>query len=198
MDRYDANQDHYCYPETSILKNRLNIRDQWILEQAERDITDQSIHQVSFQAPPYSLDYLQHLHHTLFEALYDWAGLIRDVSIAKGSTRFCIPSRIQPEAQKLFAALANERWLAGLSKKSLCNRLAEYYCEFNMIHPFREGNGRVQRIFFEHLALSVGYELNWSAITQDEWIQANINGVQVDYAKMEALFSEALDKSPEA
>lgn len=192
MGRYDAALDHYCYSGIAVLKNTLNLQDPLLLEQAERDITDQTSADIVFQEPPYGLAYLQQLHRTLFWPLYDWAGEVRDVSIAKGNTRFCIPTRIQPECQKLFEALAKEHWLVGLSRADLCARLAEYYCEFNMIHPFREGNGRVQRLFFEHLSLSAGYELDWSWIQVDEWIQANIAGVDCNYAPMEALFQRIL------
>ncbi|WP_206379372.1 Fic/DOC family protein, partial [Pseudomonas viridiflava] len=92
---------------------------------------------------------------------------------AKGGTRFCTCGRIDAEAQKIFDALQKDHWLSGLNKERFCEKLAEYYCELNMIHPFREGNGRVQRIFSEHLALSAGYELDWENVSRDEWIQAN-------------------------
>ena len=85
-----------------------------------------------------------------------------------------------------------ENWLYGLSKSELSKKLAENYCEFNMIHPFREGNGRVQRVFFEHLALYNGFELDWSDIKENEWIQANIDGVHVDYSQMEGIFNRTL------
>ena len=57
-----------------------------------------------------------------------------------------------------------------------------------MIHPFREGNGRVQRLLFEHIALSAGYDLNWDDVSKTEWIQANIDGVNVNYYPMETIF----------
>ena len=79
-------------------------------------------------------------------------------------------------------------------RSDLSKKLAEYYCEFNMIHPFREGNGRVQRIFFEHLALYNGYELDWSDISTEEWIQANIDGVAVNYGSMETIFNRILSE----
>ncbi|RMU53830.1 hypothetical protein ALP29_201569 [Pseudomonas syringae pv. avii] len=49
--------------------------------------------------------------------------------------------------------------------------------------------GRVQRILFEHLALSAGYELDWENISQQEWIQANIDGVDVNYGPMKKIFN---------
>ncbi|MEQ4921886.1 Fic family protein [Proteus hauseri] len=68
--------------------------------------------------------------------------------------------------------------------------------EFNMIHPFREGNGRVQRLFFEHLALAASYDLNWADINQDEWIKANIDGVNVNYTPMETIFKRIVTILP--
>ena len=192
MDKYDSINDRYCYLGTFVLKNKLNIQDENKLENAEREITDLTINKVKYQAPPYNLRYLQSIHFALFSDLYDWAGHTRDVNISKGGTTFCIFARIVPEIDKLFLQLTRDKWLTGLSKSELCKKLAEYYCEFNMIHPFREGNGRVQRVFFEHLALSTGYELEWSDVTSSEWIGANIDGVNVNYEPMEAIFIRIL------
>ncbi|WP_428354441.1 putative adenosine monophosphate-protein transferase Fic [Methyloprofundus sp.] len=192
MDKYDSVNDRYCYLGTSVLKNKLNIKDENKLENAEREITNLTIDNVKYQSPPYDLGYLQSIHSTLFSDLYDWAGCIRDVNISKGGTTFCIFTRIVPEVDKLFLQLTRDKWLIGLSKSELCKKLAEYYCEFNMIHPFREGNGRVQRVFFEHLALSTDYELEWSDVTLNEWIGANIDGVNVNYEPMEAIFIRIL------
>lgn len=188
MDRYDASQDHYCYPGSSVLRNKLNIQTEEELEHAEREVTEFTITLVQYVAPPYSLESFKSLHFRLFSELYDWAGSVRTVDISKGGTPFCTCGRIEAESSKLFAALQRESWLVGLDRDVFCERLAEYYCEFNMIHPFREGNGRVQRLLFEHLALSAGYELDWQDVTQGEWIQANIDGVGVNYHPMEKIF----------
>ncbi len=188
MDRYDAANDHYCYPGTTVLKNKLDIQDATRLEEAERAITGKTSEAIRYQPPPYGLEYLQCLHRTLFSPLYEWAGQLRDVSISKGGAVFCIPARLNAESEKLFRQLASANWLSGLSHNDFCKALAEYYCEFNMLHPFREGNGRVQRVFFEHLALACGYELDWRDISQTEWVQANIDGVHVDYNRMTGIF----------
>ena len=60
------------------------------------------------------------------------------------------------------------------------------------LNSFREGNGRVQRILFEHLALSAGYDLDWADIQQQEWVQANIDGVAVDYEPMSYIFKRII------
>ena len=77
MDKYDSENDHYCYSETSILKNKLNIREDHKLENAERDITNQTINDVVYQSPPYDLAYFRNIHSTLFSLLYDWAGQVK-------------------------------------------------------------------------------------------------------------------------
>ncbi|EPM66973.1 cell filamentation protein Fic [Pseudomonas syringae pv. theae ICMP 3923] len=189
MDRYDASHDCYCYPTSSVLRNRLNIQDMDDLEAAEREITASTVTRVHYTAPPYSLENMKQLHRQLFSDLYEWAGEIRTVDISKGGTRFCTCARIEAEALKIFTKLQEVDWLRKQDKDSFCGLLAEYYCELNMIHPFREGNGRVQRIFFEHLALSAGYELDWENISQEEWIQANIDGVDVNYGPMKKIFN---------
>lgn len=188
MDKYDAINDHYCYKGTTTLKNKLNIQDMVELEKAEREITALTIRNIRFKHPPYDLDYMKIIHHQLFSNLYDWAGELRRVDISKGGTRFCNCGRIIAESQKLFSSLQKESWLIDLEKQSFCEKLAEYYCEFNMIHPFREGNGRVQRLLFEHLALAAGYDLDWEKIQPSEWIQANIDGVNVNYEPMARIF----------
>lgn len=188
MDKYDASHDHYCYPASSVLKNKLNIQEMAALEAAERDITALTVSRVRYVAPPYNLENFKLLHRQLFSDLYAWAGEIRNVDISKGGTRFCNCGRIEAEALKIFSNLQENNWLSGLERNDFCEKLAEFYCELNMIHPFREGNGRVQRIFFEHLALSAGYELDWEEVSQDEWLEANINGVYVNYAPMAEIF----------
>jgi cell filamentation protein len=159
------------------------------LEAAEREITASTVTRVHYTAPPYSLENMKQLHRQLFSDLYEWAGEIRTVDISKGGTRFCTCARIEAEALKIFIKLQEVDWLRKQDKDSFCGLLAEYYCELNMIHPFREGNGRVQRILFEHLALSAGYELDWENISQQEWIQANIDGVDVNYGPMKKIFN---------
>lgn len=188
MDKYDAANDRYCYPDSLVLKNKLDIRDADTLVLAEKDFTRIRLEEIHYFPPPWNLTYLQHLHATLFSDLYTWAGQVRTIDIAKGGTRFCHCERIIPESEKLFQSLQREHWLCGLSHEVFCGKIAEYYCEFNMIHPFREGNGRVQRLFFEHLALSAGFTFDWAEVTVDEWLQANIDGVYVNYVPMQAIF----------
>lgn len=70
-----------------------------------------------------------------------------------------------------------KKYFQGLAPQQLIPQLADLYCELNVIHPFREGNGCTQRIFFEYLIAHCGYGIDWSLIdSQQQWIQANIEG----------------------
>jgi cell filamentation protein len=64
----------------------------------------------------------------------------------------------------------------------------------NIVHPFREGNGRVQRFFFEELLFAPGYELTWPKISKEMWIDANIAGYDLNLEPLIAIFSQALTK----
>lgn len=100
--------------------------------------------------------------------------------------------RIEPEATKLFRTIPI---LADChSDKELIEQIADLFCEMNLLHPFREGNGRVQRFFFEELLFTLGYEITWPKISRQEWIDANIAGVHLNLEPLKVIFSQAITK----
>ena len=105
VDKYGTGDDPACYPGTSVLKNLLDIEDEDLLEEAEREISSITASEIEFSPPPYDLAYLQEIHLILFADIYSWAGAIRSVDISKGETRFCSVNRVVPEAEKLFSHL---------------------------------------------------------------------------------------------
>lgn len=192
LDKYGAGQDPYCYPDTQVLRNSLGIKDDSTLTQAERELSELSADAIDFALPPYNLAYLKSLHKRLFSDLYDWAGELRTVDISKSTTHFCTVSRIEPEANKLFDALARANWFEGMSRPALISACSELFGDLNMVHPFREGNGRSQRILFEHLIVNAGYEIDWWGIEMNQWIQANIDAVVCDYRAMGTVFERCI------
>lgn len=60
------------------------------------------------------------------------------------------------------------------------------------MHPFREGNGRVQRFFFEEMLFTLGYDVTWPLISRQEWIEANIAGVNLDLTLLKNIFNQAI------
>jgi cell filamentation protein len=194
LDKYGVGQDSYCYPSTSVLINRLGLMDDDLLSQAEHDLTQIAASEIDFELPPYNLAYLQQIHRYLFRDVYDWAGEIRTVDISKADTRFCNVNRIDPEASKLFLALAKANWLEGFARSALVSAAAEFFGDLNVIHPFREGNGRAQRILFEHIIVNAGYEIDWWVVGEGEWIQANIDAVVCDYTALVGIFNRCIGR----
>ena len=117
----------------------------------------------------FNLDHLKKIHQHIFQDIYEWAGEIRTVDISKGDTRFCNLNRIEPEANKLLLQLENHN-LATMKPSEITPSMAELYCDLNVIHPFREGHGRAQRLFFDELAGNSFYGFDWSMINQEEWL----------------------------
>ena len=169
MSRYDAD-DVYCIPGTAVLKNKAGITDQDQLDEYEGDFTAIRILELT-QNPvegSFDLAHLCKIHQYLFQDVYEWAGEVRTVDIIRGYSRFCNVRHIQSYSNTVFSALAAEKYLVNLEPKVFANRLAHYLSEINAIHPFREGNGRVQRLFISQLAKQTGYSLDYSALDQAE------------------------------
>lgn len=188
-DKYGVGQDPYCYPGTGILQNLLDLQSETELEAAEVELTS---FRLSIFIPDFdnlTFSYLCSIHRHLFQDLYIWAGEIRTVDISKQNTHFCNVRFILPSAKKCFASLKQQNYFQGLSKTDFVPALADFFCEMNVIHPFREGNGRALRLFCEVLAFQAGYELNWKHVSQQNWLQANIAGYQGDLTPLIVLFA---------
>jgi cell filamentation protein len=99
-------------------------------------------------------------------------------------------------AHYVFSELAKENHLQGLSKEDFTQRLTYYYDQLNYIHPFREGNGRVQRIFWTRVAHDADYEIDWNAIIGDENDEASRLAAEAsDRSMLEAMFTRIVHES---
>lgn len=190
--KYGSDNDPYCYEGTQVLINKLGIEDEKILEEAEKEITLFSAEEIEFSLPPYDLNYWKLIHKQLFQDVYNWAGEIRSVFITKNETQFCNPQYIEQETNRLFSQLVKNNYYIQDSREELILKSSELFAELNLIHPFREGNGRAQRILFEHLFENCGYDIDWSSVSADEWINANIAGVDMNYTPLVEIFDRCL------
>lgn len=111
--------------------------------------------------------------------------------MSKGTTRFCTADRIEPELTKVLRILDGTDTATG-AHASFIARLAECYGELNMVHPFREGNGRTQRLFFEHWLLTRQFGADWRGTARDEWIATCVAAVGCDYAPLELIFERCI------
>lgn len=183
----------YCYPDSDVLINKLNIRDKDRLREAERKLTLLRVNDLLEQPmrSGFDLKHLQAIHKYLFQDLYPWAGKIRTVDIAK-SNLFCKVQFLHIQAQELFDKLKSEHYLDGLSQHLFAQKLAYYFSEIHALHPFREGNGRTQREFIRQLALRQGYVIHFAVISEAEMLEASVASFMLEYGKMEMLFAKAL------
>ena len=181
MPKY-ANLDRYLDPDTGVLFNKLHITDEAALEQAEADYVAARSYEL-FLHPlegAFDLRHLKAIHRHLFEDVYDWAGELRDVDIAKGESYFAHYRYLEAAAAPIFEQLAKENHLAGQNADSFSERAAYFLGELNALHPFRDGNGRAQREFIGLLARKSGYFIDWTNITQDAMAEASVAAFRGD------------------
>lgn len=141
--------------------------------------------------PSYDLQHLRVIHRRIFGDIYEWAGQLRTVAIAKG-TWFCLPQSIEPAAADIFKALHGESLPRGLNRDAFTDRLTYYLGEVNAVHPFREGNGRAQRAFFEQLASDAGFILDWQHLDADRNVAASAAIMHGDPVPMRKMLGELI------
>jgi cell filamentation protein len=194
-DKYGIEQDRYCYTNSDVLRNKLNLIEYDSLQEAELALSATRYSEYCSNISSikdFNLLHLQALHHQLFQDIYDWAGHLRKVDISKGSTRFCAFTRIQAESEKLFKKILSLE--AYKQHETLIAEIADIYCELNVIHPFREGNGRAQRFFFEELLFYLGMNVVWPNISKEQWVTANIDGYNGDLSALIEILKGAISK----
>lgn len=182
----------YCYPNTNVLKNKLDIRDNVKLAEAERKITFPRANEIRANPVKGEFDYnhLKSIHKALFSDVYDWAGKERTVDIAKGNNLFSRAVFIRDNAEKVFNNISRDNYLIGMPKDKVAERLAYHMGEINALHPFREGNGRSQRQFIGYLAKAAGFELQWNKANPDNMLKASIQSMFGDSTKLEVILKE--------
>lgn len=176
---YDSS-DPYVYAGTNVLKNKLGLRDFDELWDAERAITGVAAAELEERpvGGSFDLNHLKAIHKALFGDIYEWAGTVREKGfISKGSSLFCGAEFIASYSDDLFAKLKAENYLQGLEREEFIQRIAFYISEINALHPFREGNGRTQRIFINQLARQAGWSLNFKTVDPERLCDAYITSM---------------------
>ena len=122
----------------------------------------------------FDLRHLQAIHKQLFYPIYAWAGELRAVMLARDSTQFANPDFLEKSANNIFHNLHLENLLLDLDNETYLKHFSHYYSEVNILHPFREGNGRTQRAFFSLLAAKANKDIAWDRMDPKENLQASI------------------------
>ena len=170
------------------LENKLNISDSTELARVEEKISKKKAVELfeNGYLDPYeagSFKMLAAIHKYLFDEIYDFAGKVRTVNIAKGNFRFAPVMYLQ-------AALDNVEKMP----QSTFDEIIEKYVEMNVAHPFREGNGRSMRIWLDHmLKTELGTVVDWSQIDKTDYLLA-MERSPIKDTEIKHLLSKALTK----
>lgn len=176
MEKYKGGGDPYTDPKTGVMYNRFEIQDKTALERVESTFAYVRSFELMRAATggKFDLDHMKEIHRKLFGDVYEWAGEIRSIDIAKGNSMFASYHQIESYTPKITQQLAKEQYLRGLDADEFSQRAGYYMGEINALHPFREGNGRTLREFMGQLAREAGYNINWDGITREEMTKASI------------------------
>jgi cell filamentation protein len=182
---------NYTYPGTDTVKNIFGISEHAELERVEAALVKARYVEMSTGLGPvgqFDAAHIKGIHEYLFQDVYEWAGRTRDerVVLSDGTTA-TMPTMRRPDGQPFLMGIAIQgalddvadrlramAHLRGLSREDFAARAADIMAAINTIHPFREGNGRAQRVFMEKLALEAGHNLDFTVVSRERMIQASV------------------------
>jgi cell filamentation protein len=180
------------FTDDLILCNKLGLKDEQVLKNAEEEIVAARMVEV-IENPvngSYDFDMLKKIHRKLFSDIYEFAGEVRTVRIAKDNSVFCYPEFIEEYQNNIFEKLKQQNYLTALSKETFIQRFSELSGELNALHPFREGNGRTIRIFLKHLAEHAGWYVAYEDMQAEELLNADIKSFEGDLAPLMKLLAK--------
>jgi cell filamentation protein len=177
MSDQDARWASYLYVEQDaqgreVLRNNEDIRDARELdrfERAETALRMRDLPRVSADA-----DGLRAMHHHIFKNVYPWAGQLRTVNMGKADSDFLVASRIDTGLANTFRQPALADRLAQAPLPQAAEMLARVVGDINIVHPFREGNGRAMRAFLTAVARDAGWKFDETKIEAKEWNRGSI------------------------
>lgn len=158
-----------------VLPNKLKITDQIELNKAEEKISKQKAKQLFESGDIERLEVgtfkgLAQIHTYLFSDIYEFAGALRDVNLAKGNFRFA-PRMYLPQSLEHISAMPQQTF----------EQIIEKYVEMNIAHPFREGNGRATRIWLDLiLKKEIQRVVDWNAVDKADYLSAMERSVVKD------------------
>lgn len=160
----------------------------------------------------FNIEHLKDLHKYIFQDIYfdktemnaanlqgklAIRGEFRNENIAKGNFQFANAKFVESSLHYLLnVELKKDNYLKGLPLDEFIKKLTYYLAELNVIHPFREGNGRTTREFIRQLSLYAGYILDWGLLDnkKDEFMEAMILSVS-NSSKLEGILSKIIKRT---
>lgn len=193
---------YFLAPDSPVLRNKVHATTVEELRAAEDDLVEFRLAQLR-EAPElinrtYDLEHLRQLHRQLFQDVYEWAGELRTVGLAKGGgDSFMPPLQIELPMAHAAARIAETQQLREVPPDGLSAEVAYLYDYVNFAHPFREGNGRTQREFFAQLLAESGRSLEWDRVEMSDLHDAcHVARNDEDLAPLTAIVERALTDTP--
>jgi cell filamentation protein len=185
-----------CYPGTTVLINKLDIREQELLCEAESIIVTSCSAKAEKELEfiGVDFDFYKGLHKLIFGDLYDWAGTVRTINISKKGTVFCDHNELERLGKLRFERLKAQDFFRGMEYDEFVSEIAELYHELNMLHPFREGNGRTLRLFITLLVRNADHDIDFALCDADMLAIATIKAAHGDTSLLKAVFAEIIEK----
>lgn len=183
-----------CYPGTTVLINHFDVRDEEKLNEIESVISSARYAEWlnKPQSTAFDFDHYKAIHRFLFSDLYEWAGEVRTVNISKKGTQFTPAEYIEKQAELIFERLRTCSYFKGLPHDAFVEEIVDFYCVTNALHPFREGNGRTQRVFLTQLIRGAGYEISFADMDTDLLMIATIRAAQGVTDLLKQIFTESI------
>jgi cell filamentation protein len=178
-----SRQDPYIHPVHPVLRNKLGIFDPDLLSRVERILVTQRIAE-GVPNGAFTLTHLRAIHHHLFQDVYDWAGVLRTVEIAKDGHQFQLRRFISVGVTDIHRRLTEADFLRGLPRASFARAAAVIIGDLNYAHPFRDGNGRTQLQYLDALARQAGHTLDLTKLSPSGWLAASRAAHTGDYRQM--------------
>lgn len=201
-DRYTTGLEGEFQPGSNetVLANKIGITNAERMNAVELDLLEQLYHAIFLDDFPdrrLALADLKTWHRRWLSNIYHWAGHERSVNMGKAGFQFATAAQI-PHLLTLFERDCLQQWTpCCLAGDALTHALAVTHVELILIHPFREGNGRLSRLLADVMAVQAGIRpLDYSSWEQNKpaYIDAIHAGVGRDYAPMQTLIESALNR----
>jgi cell filamentation protein len=205
MSRYDVTGDEGEYEAGSngqVLKNKAGINTSEEMNLTETDLLeDLYLHVFNDFPQALNIATLYQWHRIWLGNVYSWAGQIRTVDMSKPDIHFASPLQIAKLAERFDATYLNRfDELPNMDDEALVRFLAEVHVEFILIHPFREGNGRMSRLLLDVMAVKAGAEpldyILWDT-HKEYYFKAVQAGRDGDYQYIERLIKDATNTEGE-
>lgn len=193
--------DPYLYPGTDVLRNVPGLRNREQLAAFETAKTAQRIYELQRNPVVGRFDtaHLKAIHERVFRDVFTWAGKFRTTMLGKAEhichppTWFTPPHLLEHEATRILGLLQRTNLLRGLHRVEFAQQVARLLAEINKLHPFREGNGRTQRLFVDALAREAGHEAHFDVVSRERMVQASIEANSGNLGMMTRMFEEVTD-----